>query len=75
MAAPSLDLSASRRRLTLESIGIAASGIGFGFAHILAARGAGFSPIEALAMSVPAPRRRRPVRGGGRRRAGLALAW
>ena len=46
-----IELSASRRRLSVESLGIAASGIGFGFVYGLAARGAGFSPIEAMAMS------------------------
>ncbi len=47
-----MDLAASRRRLALESLGIAASATGFGFVYGLAARGAGFSPIEAMAMSV-----------------------
>ncbi|MDP9481841.1 MAG: AzlC family ABC transporter permease [Chloroflexota bacterium] len=52
MAEPSVDLAASRRRLSVEALGIAASAIGFGFVYGLAARGAGFSPIEAMAMSV-----------------------
>lgn len=47
-----MDLAASRRRLWQESAGIAASAMGFGFVYGLAARGAGFSPIEAMAMSV-----------------------
>ncbi|HYH94104.1 MAG TPA: AzlC family ABC transporter permease [Candidatus Saccharimonadales bacterium] len=41
----------SRRRLLTESLGIAASAIGFGFVYGLSARDAGFSPIEAMAMS------------------------
>jgi 4-azaleucine resistance transporter AzlC len=52
MAVSSLDLSAPRRRLAVESLGIAASATGFGFVYGLAARGAGFNPIEAMAMSV-----------------------
>ncbi|MEO8229455.1 MAG: AzlC family ABC transporter permease [Chloroflexota bacterium] len=48
----SVDLATSRRRLVIESLGIAASGLGFGFVYGLAARDAGFSPIEAMAMSV-----------------------
>jgi branched chain amino acid efflux pump len=52
MAELSVDLAASRRRLSVEALGIAASAIGFGFVYGLAARGAGFSPIEAMAMSV-----------------------
>jgi 4-azaleucine resistance transporter AzlC len=46
------EVAASRRRLVTEGIGIAASAIGFGFVYGLAARDAGFSPIEAMAMSV-----------------------
>jgi 4-azaleucine resistance transporter AzlC len=49
---PTLDLATSRRRLWQESAGIAVSAAGFGFVYGLAARGAGFSPIEAMAMSV-----------------------
>jgi 4-azaleucine resistance transporter AzlC len=52
MAETAVDLVASRRRLAIESLGIAASATGFGFVYGLAARGAGFSPIEAMAMSV-----------------------
>jgi 4-azaleucine resistance transporter AzlC len=47
-----VDLDASRRRVWQESAGIAVSAIGFGFVYGLAARGAGFSPVEAMAMSV-----------------------
>jgi 4-azaleucine resistance transporter AzlC len=52
MAGPMMDLAASRRRLWQESAGIAVSAMGFGFVYGLAARGAGFSPVEAMAMSV-----------------------
>ena len=45
-------LADSRRRLLMESLGIAVSAIGFGFVYGLAARDAGFSPIEAMAMSL-----------------------
>jgi 4-azaleucine resistance transporter AzlC len=44
-------LAASRRRLLMEALGIAVSAIGFGFVYGLSARQAGFSPIEAVAMS------------------------
>jgi 4-azaleucine resistance transporter AzlC len=47
-----LDLRAARRRLLLDTAGIAVSAIGFGFVFGLAARNAGYSPIEASAMSV-----------------------
>ncbi len=51
--APSAELlSASRRQLLLESAGIAISSGGFGLVYGLAARNAGFSPVEAMAMSV-----------------------
>jgi 4-azaleucine resistance transporter AzlC len=43
---------ASRRRLVLDGLGIVVGAAGFGFVYGLAARGAGFSPIEASAMSV-----------------------
>jgi 4-azaleucine resistance transporter AzlC len=46
------DLPAARRRLLVDALGIAASAIGFGFVFGLAARQAGFSPIEAMAMSL-----------------------
>ena len=51
-AAPTLDLRAARRQLLLDTAGIAVSAVGFGFVFGLAARGAGYSPIEAAAMSV-----------------------
>lgn len=44
-------LRASRRRLAVEALGIGVSAAGFGFVYGLAAREAGFSPIEAMAMS------------------------
>lgn len=46
------DLRAARRRLLLDTAGIAVSAIGFGFVFGLAARNAGYSVIEAAAMSV-----------------------
>ena len=45
------DVRAARRRLALDMAGIAVSAIGFGFVFGLAARDAGYSPIEAVAMS------------------------
>jgi 4-azaleucine resistance transporter AzlC len=45
-------LATSRRQLLTEALGIAASAIGFGFVYGLSAREAGFSPIEAMAMSL-----------------------
>jgi predicted branched-subunit amino acid permease len=45
------ELQTSRRRLLTEAAGIAVSAIGFGFVYGLSAREAGFSPIEAIAMS------------------------
>ena len=50
-AAPS-DLRAARRQLLLDIVGIAVSAVGFGFVFGLAARNAGFSVVEASAMSV-----------------------
>jgi 4-azaleucine resistance transporter AzlC len=44
-------LGASRRDLAVGALGIAVSAGGFGFVYGLAARDAGFSPIEAMAMS------------------------
>jgi 4-azaleucine resistance transporter AzlC len=44
-------LAASRRRLLMDALGIAVAAIGFGFVYGLAARDAGFSPIEVVAMS------------------------
>ena len=46
------DLAASRRRLQVDGLGIIVSAAGFGFVYGLAARGAGFSPLEASGMSV-----------------------
>jgi 4-azaleucine resistance transporter AzlC len=46
------ELRASRRRVAIDSLGIAVSAGGFGFVYGLAARSAGFSPLEAGAMSV-----------------------
>jgi 4-azaleucine resistance transporter AzlC len=45
-------VQASRRRLLADSAGIAVSAAGFGFVFGLAAREAGFSPVEAMAMSI-----------------------
>jgi 4-azaleucine resistance transporter AzlC len=41
----------ARRRLLIEALAIGVSAGGFGFVYGLAARDAGFSPIEAMAMS------------------------
>jgi predicted branched-subunit amino acid permease len=49
---PPIDLRAARRRLLLDTAGIAVSAAGFGFVFGLAARNAGLSPLEASAMSV-----------------------
>jgi 4-azaleucine resistance transporter AzlC len=46
-----LGLAAARRQLLLDTAGIAVSVAGFGFVFGLAARNAGYSPIEAAAMS------------------------
>jgi 4-azaleucine resistance transporter AzlC len=53
-AAASTDaaVAASRRRLALDGLGIIATAAGFGLVYGLSARAAGFSPIEASAMSV-----------------------
>ncbi len=48
---PPADLAASRRQLAVEAIGISVSALAFGFVYGLSARNAGFSPIEAIAMS------------------------
>ena len=45
-------LEASRRHLVLDGVGIVASAIGFGLVYGLSAREAGFSIVEAVAMSV-----------------------
>ena len=50
--APIPDIRAARRRLALDTLGIAVSVVGFGLVFGLAARNAGYSPIEASAMSV-----------------------
>ena len=47
-----LTLRASRRRLVADGLGVIASASGFGLVYGLAARAAGFSPLEASAMSV-----------------------
>ena len=47
-----VDLRAARRRLLLDALGIMASAAGFGFVYGLSAREAGFSVIEAQAMSL-----------------------
>jgi len=45
------DPRSSRRQLAVGALGIALSAGGFGFVYGLSARDAGFSPIEAMAMS------------------------
>src|SRR4051794_1580053 len=50
-AEPVPDVAAARRRLLLDGLGIAASGVGFGLVLGLAARDAGLSPLEVAAMS------------------------
>jgi 4-azaleucine resistance transporter AzlC len=52
---PPLDssvLRAARRQLVVDGTGLVASAFGFGLVFGLAARSAGFSPIEAIAFSV-----------------------
>lgn len=44
-------LRSNRRQLITEALGIGVSAIGFGFVYGLSAREAGFSPLEAMAMS------------------------
>lgn len=51
-AQPTMDLAASRRQLLRDSLGIMVSAGGFGLVYGLSARAAGFSPIEAGAMSL-----------------------
>ncbi|HVL53422.1 MAG TPA: AzlC family ABC transporter permease [Vitreimonas sp.] len=46
------DVAAARRRLVVDGLGIIATAAGFGFVYGLSARTAGFSPLEASAMSV-----------------------
>jgi 4-azaleucine resistance transporter AzlC len=50
-AEPVPDVAAARRRLLLDGLGIAASGVGFGLVLGLAARDAGLSPLEVAGMS------------------------
>ena len=52
MTAGLMDLAASRRRLLQDSLGIMVSAGGFGLVYGLSARAAGFSPLEAGAMSL-----------------------
>ncbi len=47
-----MDLRASRRQLIVDGLGLLVSIIGFGLVYGLAARAAGFSPIEAGSMSL-----------------------
>jgi 4-azaleucine resistance transporter AzlC len=47
-----MDLEASRRQLLRDSLGIMVSAGGFGLVYGLSARAAGFSPVEAGAMSL-----------------------
>jgi len=51
-ASGTFSLAASRRRLLLDSLGIMVSASGFGLVYGLSARAAGFSPLEAGAMSL-----------------------
>jgi 4-azaleucine resistance transporter AzlC len=52
MADGAMELRASRRRLMVDGLGIIVSASGFGLVYGLTARTAGFSPLEAGAMSV-----------------------
>lgn len=52
VAATQPDLRSARRQLVLDALGIGASAGGFGFVYGLAASKAGFSVIEAQAMSL-----------------------
>jgi branched chain amino acid efflux pump len=45
------EMRSSRRQLAVGALGIALSAGGFGFVYGLSARDAGFSPVEAMAMS------------------------
>src|SRR5215208_3111748 len=51
-ASDPVDLEQARRRLVVDGLGIIASAGAFGFVYGLSARTAGFTPIEASAMSV-----------------------
>jgi 4-azaleucine resistance transporter AzlC len=46
------ELRVARRQAVIDGAGIIVSAVGFGFVYGLSAREAGFSPIEALAMSL-----------------------
>jgi 4-azaleucine resistance transporter AzlC len=48
---PRADVRASRRQLMLDGLGIVVAAVGFGLVYGLSAREAGFSLIEAVAMS------------------------
>jgi len=52
MTTTEIELRASRRQLLTDSTGLAVGAVGFGFVYGLTAREAGFSPIEAVAMSL-----------------------
>lgn len=52
VTAPVMDIADSRRQLLRDSLGIMVSAGGFGLVYGLSARAAGFSPIEAGAMSL-----------------------
>jgi 4-azaleucine resistance transporter AzlC len=52
MTEGAVELRASRRRLMVDGLGIIVSASGFGLVYGLTARTAGFSPLEAGAMSV-----------------------
>jgi 4-azaleucine resistance transporter AzlC len=52
-AIPAPELRAARRQLVVDGLGIIVGAVGFGFVYGLAARtDAGFSPVEAMAMSL-----------------------
>jgi predicted branched-subunit amino acid permease len=51
-ASPNEDIGAARRDVVLASLSFAVSGAGFGLVYGIAAREAGFSVVEATAMSV-----------------------
>jgi len=46
-----MDVLTSRRRLIVDGVGMSASAVGFGLVYGLSCRAAGFSPLEAGAMS------------------------
>ncbi len=51
LAAPAMSLRDSRRRLAMDGLGIVVTALGFGLVYGLSARQAGFSLVEAVAMS------------------------